>query len=508
MARSLRSGVGGFGRSALAVALLVAALATLLPTAGVAGAQEDVETNATIRVVHASPGAPEVDLLVDGQPLAESIAFGNVTDYVPLTPEQHQIQVVPTGQTAEAAVVDEELDVDSGTAHIVAVRGLLNDIEGEIYEVNLDAIEEGKARARLINLSPDAEQVDVGVTGGDTMFNGVDFGDAGDYDEVDPGTYSFDVRGGEEDRVLATVPDVTFQVGRVYDVVALGQVSDQSLNLIALETNVSRPCAEVLGIEGGAEDACVRVVHAAAGAPDVDVYVSDSPLISGLTFGAGTEYVVLPAGEDRQVQIAAAGTPAEEAILETDIDLEAGQAYQVVATAEGEEVEATVNEVNLTPMPENQARIRVVHASPDAGNVDVGIAEGPTIAEGVGFREASPYAVVDAGAYSLEVRPAGEETVALQTDIELAAGTVYDVVALGRTEDRTLALLPLASQGGVREGGLATPGAETMTTPGAVSTVAPVGTPDPESETDALEQGEDAAETVVAGAEPTATPLP
>ena len=509
MARSFRRGIGGFGRGALTLALLVAALAVLvLPQARPAAAQEgeDVETDATIRIVHASPGAPDLDVLLDGQPLAQAVPYGGATDYVPLTPEEHQLQVVPAGQTAEAAVIDQDLDAESGRAYIFVVRGPLDEIEGESYEVNLDAIEPGKARARVIQAAPDAGEIDVAVTGGDTLFEGVGFEDATDYQEIDPGTYSFDLRG-EEDRVLATVPDVTIEQGQVYDIVALGQVSDQSLQLLPLVTSVSRPCGEVLGLAGTGEDACVRVVHAAVDAPDVDVYVNESPLAQAVGFGTATEYVSLPAGDARQVRVTAAGTSIDETILETEVDLRPGQAYQLVATGEGEELEATVSEVNLTPLPENQARIRVVHASPDAGNVDVAIADGPTLAEDVEFQEASDYATVDAGAYTIEVRPAGEETITLQADAELEAGVTYDAVAIGRAEDQSLALLILESRAAVREGELATPGSDVMTTPGAVGTVEPVGTPS-EEETDAVERGEEAAETVEAVATVTPTPLP
>lgn len=509
MATSFRWGGGGFGSIPVARALvaLLALLAAVLPQARAAVAQEeDVEANATIRIVHASPGAPEIDVLLDGQPLAQGVAYGSATDYVPLSPETHQLQVVPTGQPADAAVIDEELEADPGAAYVFLVRGTLNEIAGQTYDVDLDRVEGGLARARVIHAAPDAGDISVAVTGGDTLFEGVAFEDATDYQDVEPGTYSYDLRG-EEDRVLATVPEITIQAGRVYDLVAIGQVSDQSVQLLPLETNVSRPCTEALALQGSAEDACIRVVHAAAGAPEVDVYVNDSVLAEGVPFGTGTDFVNLPAGDDRQVRVTTAGGSVDEAILEADLGLTAGQAYQVVVSGEGEELEATTSEINLTPLPENQARLRIVHASPDVENIDVGIAEGPTLVEDVERGDASAYAVVDAGAYTIEVRPAGEETVALQTDAQLEPGVTYDALAIGRADDQSLDLLILPSQGSVREGGLATPGAAVETTPGSVDTVTPVGTPT-NGETDAVEGGEDAAETVEAVDTTTPTPLP
>ena len=60
--------------------------------------QDQAEAKATLRVVHASPGAPEVDVLVDGQPILERLAYGSASEYLPITAESHRIQIVPTGK--------------------------------------------------------------------------------------------------------------------------------------------------------------------------------------------------------------------------------------------------------------------------------------------------------------------------------------------------------------------------------------------------------------------------
>ena len=490
---------------------LVFLLVMVLLAAGLfapVGAQENVEANATLRIVHASAGAPAIDVLVDGQPLAQDVEYGEVTDFVPLSADEHQIQVVPTGQTAENAIVDESFDADAGKAYIFTAFGPLNEIEGKIFEVDLDRVEDAKARVRVIHLAADAGDVDVTVTGGDELFGGVGFGDDADYRDLDPGTYSIDVRG-SEDRVLVTVPELTFLPGRVYDIIALGQLSDQSVQLLSLETSVSRPCTEVLGLEGDAENACLRIVHASPGSPDVDFYANESPLAPGLTFGAATEFIAVPSGDDRKIQVTAAGASLDNAVLDADIDLRAGQAYQVMATGMLDELEATVNEIDLSPLPENQARIRLLHASPDAGNVDLGIADGELIFEDIDFRDGSDYKVIDAGAYTFEVRKAGEDTVVLRPDVQLEAGMTYDVIALGRADDGTLAVSILATVAATREGGLATPGADTTTSPSEAATTTSVADDVDEDESDAAETGENAAETAEAndGGEPTPTPI-
>jgi hypothetical protein len=448
----------------LGIALLcLAFVAALLPVrAPITWAQEDTaEADATVRVIHASPGAPEVDVLVDGQPQLAGLEYGTVSQYATLTAEEHRVQVVPTGQTADAAVVDETIDAAPGQAYLLAVYGLLNEIGGAVYEVDLSEIEPGMARVRLLNLSPDAGDVDLLETGGDEWFGNVALGEVSDYRDITPGTYSGDVRG-EDDRVLETIAELTFEEARVYDVAVLGQAADDSLMVQSLVTTVSPPCAEVLALEGAGSDACIRMVHAAPDAPPVDIYLNDAQVAQALEFGTATEYAPVPSGGDRGVRVVAAGTPVEEAIIDAGLDFDPGQAYVMVVTGAGDDLELTIAGTDLRPLAAGQSRVRVIHASPDAGAVDIGL-EGSeeNLFEGVDFRDATDYIVLDAGDHPLEVRPGGEDmTVALQMDATLEEGVTYDLIAVGRPDDQTLNLLALMAEVPIQTGDVATPESE------------------------------------------------
>jgi hypothetical protein len=449
--------------AARVVALMLIALAlvaALLPlqTSPVRAQDETAEADATVRVIHASPGAPEVDVLLDGQTLLQGLAYGTASSYATLTPEEHRLQVVPTGQTADAAVVDETINAAPGQAYLLAVFGLLNDIGGAVYDVDLSDIEPGNARVRLINFSPDAGAVDLLETGGDEWFGDVDMGDASDYRDMAPGTYSADVRG-DEDRSLLTVSELPFEETRVYDVVVLGQIADDSLELQSLVTSVSPSCGEVLGLEGSSSDACVRLVHAAPDAPPVDIYLNDATIAQNLEFGTATEYVLVPSGTGRGVRVAATGTPVEEAVIDVGLDFDPGQAYEILVTGEGDDLEATITGTDLRPLAQGQARLRIIHASPDADAFDIGVAGSEeSLFEGINFRDATDYVVLDAGEYSLEVRPGGEDmNVALQSDATFEEGVTYDLIALGRADEQTLTLLALMAPVEIQTGDVATP---------------------------------------------------
>jgi hypothetical protein len=191
------------------------------------------------------------------------------------------------------------------------------------------------------------------------------------------------------------------------------------------------------------ENAWVRIVHASPDAPAVDIWVDGEVAIPGLAFGEATDYVELPAG-DYDVAVTPAGAGAEDAVIEATLTLEGGMAYTVAAVGEVADIEPLVLVDDLTAPADGMAHVRVVHASPDAPDVDVAVADGPVLIEGLAFKADSGYLPVDAMSYDLEVRPAGTEDVAIDiAGFNAEAGTVYTVMAIGLAGDGSLTVLPL-----------------------------------------------------------------
>jgi len=177
----------------------------------------------------------------------------------------------------------------------------------------------------------------------------------------------------------------------------------------------------------------VRVLHASPDAPAVDVYVDGVEAISDLSFNEITDYVSLPSGPHAiKVYPAAANGTGTPVIDVPALNLEAGKDYTVAAVGPLAAIEPLVLGDDNTAPAAGKAHIRVVHASPDAPNVDI-FAEGAgVLIPDLAFKEASAYLPVDAGAYDLEVRPAGTTDVALDlNDVQLEAGKVYTVFAVG-----------------------------------------------------------------------------
>jgi hypothetical protein len=186
-----------------------------------------------------------------------------------------------------------------------------------------------------------------------------------------------------------------------------------------------------------AGSANVRVAHLSPNAPNVDVYVDGSAVLEDVPFGAVSDYLEVPAGE-RQVEITAAGDP-DTSVFEGAVPVEADADYTVAATGELGEMadrpfEPLVLEDDTSAPADDAARVRLVHASPDAPDVDVTVASsGDALYDGVAYGE-SGTVEVPSGDYTLQVRgdtEGNDGDVAAEFDVSLAGGTAYTAFAAG-----------------------------------------------------------------------------
>jgi hypothetical protein len=176
-------------------------------------------------------------------------------------------------------------------------------------------------------------------------------------------------------------------------------------------------------------EAALRVIHASPDAPAVDIYVNGAKAISNLAFEEASAWAMLPAGSYDVKVTAAGGT---DAVIQATLPLEAGKYYSVAATGKLADITAKVFEDNLTGLDAGKARLRVIHASPDAPAVDVAVKGGAVLVPGLAFPNASDYLTLDPATVDVEVRAAGTSTVALAVPgLTLEAGKVYTVYAVG-----------------------------------------------------------------------------
>ena len=220
------------------------------------------QSGARVRVVHASPDAPAVDVWVNDNVAFSNAPFKGITAYAPLDSGTYNVKVVPTGAT-EPVVIEADLTLEAKDYTVVAV-GTLENIEPLVLVDNNAAPAAGKAHVRFVHASPDAPAVDVAVKGGPILFSNVAFKEVGDYLPVDAGTYDLEVRVAGTDTVALEVPGLALQARTVYTVFAMGLAGAEPA--LTAVPSVDAQYSDTLPVTGGGASLLYVPVALVAGA--------------------------------------------------------------------------------------------------------------------------------------------------------------------------------------------------------------------------------------------------
>lgn len=184
----------------------------------------DANQNSYIRVLHASPGAPAVDIYVNDNPVVKDLAYKEFSEYLSLLPGKYNLKVFPAGTQANP-VINANVTIPAKAAFTVAAIGTLPDISLlPIPEPYMPSFYPGVSYVKFTHLSPDAPAVDITLTDGTKLFSNVKYTEYTNYIGVRPGTYTLQVRPTGSNTAVLTIPNIEFKEGTVDTIYAVGLV--------------------------------------------------------------------------------------------------------------------------------------------------------------------------------------------------------------------------------------------------------------------------------------------
>lgn len=214
------------------------AIVTFITVISLAACSDDNNTTAptptakaNVMVVHASPDAPGVDLLVDNTVAGTNLTFPNNTGYLEVNAGTRNVKVNVTGTST--TVIQANLNLVENKSYSVFAVNQVSAIEPLVFEDNLSNPASGKAHVRFIHLSPNAPAVNITLTDGTIVFENVSFKGSVNFTPLDAATYNLQVRDAATNQtVVLELPNITLQAGKIYTVFAkglLGETGNQAL---------------------------------------------------------------------------------------------------------------------------------------------------------------------------------------------------------------------------------------------------------------------------------------
>jgi len=249
--------------------------------------------NSFVRVFHASPNTPPVDVYVDGTRLVTNLGYKAYSlNYVSLTSGSHNIKVWPTGATSGQGTpaINQDLTIGDNKFYTVFVVGLLSGTGKQVVQTLMYEDQPGVAsstRIRAIQLSPNASPVNMVLQNNQSalLIGNITYQEAtAIYLPLPGGFYALDFRPVNNLTIVAvSAPNATYSAGTAYTVVLVGLAGD----------NASPPLETVRTVDGVAPGTTAPGTTAPGTTNQATTQPASTTTIPSLTNGATGSAAVL-----------------------------------------------------------------------------------------------------------------------------------------------------------------------------------------------------------------------
>lgn len=426
----------------------IRAVMALCMAAALAACVSDDDTDplaatAELSVIHASADAPAVDVDLNGTPFGRGLDFKQAVPNQTVTAGSAELVVrgILPGTARPTVIGPTRVSLEAGRRYTVLAVNRVTAIEPLVITRDATPVPAGSTRLQVVHAAPAAPRVAVYVTAPNANLAAsapagtISFKESFGPAVVTAGEYQIRATpAGVPGTVVFDSGPVRLEAGADLLLAAVPNTTTGAAPITLLATTTAGGRIELLD---RAAPARLRVVHASPDAPAVDVVVNDNfaqPLVRALAFPSATPFVEVAAGT-YNLKVTPAGNRGV-IVINANPSFAAGAEYSVYAVGRLATIEPLVLREDRRRVA-TQGKLRVLHASPAAGAVDLYVvARGASIAQAtpafasVPFKSDTGYVSLAAGQYDVVVTPAGSKTAAIgPATITVAANGVYTIAA-------------------------------------------------------------------------------
>jgi hypothetical protein len=203
------------------------------------------QNKALVRFLNADPSGTRYDLWFDDSKTYTNVKYQRLTPYDELPATRGEFRLRASGWNDTAPTATQVGRLDSGDRYTVVA---FSDGEGnmtlDVISDNLAPSSNGKARLRVINATPNFDEVDVSRKGDKRpLFRELNVATATDYKDLDAATTTLEVREKGENKPALLIPNVKLQAGKMYTIVLAGGTVSTPLQAITIEDELTQDVA-------------------------------------------------------------------------------------------------------------------------------------------------------------------------------------------------------------------------------------------------------------------------
>jgi len=418
-----------------ALALLRAARRTALPvliaSLTACGGGSDSDSGTRLRLLNGS-AYDSLDLLVDDDTEAESVAYGTASDYAGIDDES--VELVLTKPDSSTELLNTTKTLSSDANNLLIAYGWQGHLKTLLVVEDEDEPDDDDITTlAVVNAAPDAGDLDIYLTGEDDALSdasavqsAIEGGTRSSFADVDAGTY----------RLRVTAADDPSDIR--LDVSGVTLPGDKAVNLVLTSGSSGVLVNAILAVEGGDvtsyanTQARLRVIGAVADNATVAASTDDTSLLAASRSPAIGQYKLVAAG-DLSVALTVAGQSmdayTETIVAGTDVTL------LLNGDAETPTVTSMVDD-NRLPTDDSTVKLRLLNAVSGLDSTLELALDYSTVASAVDYGNASDYGTVDATTTGeLQVTsPLYTDALYALSDVTLTANSLYTVYMFGSAD--------------------------------------------------------------------------
>lgn len=408
--------------------------------------QDATVTTGQVRVVHASADAPLVNIKVNGAVFANltGVDYQMASGLIEVNRGTYTLGVEAITPSGNADVLSRIASVDTDMNYNVVALGSVasGTLDMAIVAAEDPAIASDMVAVQILHGAPDVPAVDIYVTAPGADIDAAQPLATADYlahtgvVEVGAGDYQVRITLAGTTNVAFDSGTITLPGGENLFITAVPSIvpGDSPVQLLVATSGAS------FVISDTNTKAALRAIHAVADAPAVDIIANNAlTLFDGAPFLGVTDYANVDAAT-YLVDIAADADNSVVVVDDASVALEAGMFYTAIAHNDLANIAVDV-QVDMPRRVATEAKVRIVHASPAAGAVDIYVTGTDDISGATPAFTNVPFASPDLaetgyvslapGDYVVTVTPTGTTDVALQTGtLSLMGNKIYTALAV------------------------------------------------------------------------------
>lgn len=178
------------------------------------------DVNSSVRMLHAVPNAPNVDVYANGSLIVSNLSFSSISNYLNLSPGTYEVQLYRAG-FYDTPLVTQNIQLAPSANYTISIVMLGGLSLFRLRDASI-AVSPDSTYLRFMNLSQTAPLLNLTLPNGNLLFPSVEYLETTGYYTTSPGIYNFVVEFSGATAMSKNIKNLTLDGGKLYTIYMLG----------------------------------------------------------------------------------------------------------------------------------------------------------------------------------------------------------------------------------------------------------------------------------------------